>query len=156
MSVTYIYKFDNIFNLGKDLLAFLSIFVSFFIYVILAKVIAGPAAILYSNGNEKIAVWTAFALLFAFTFIAGFLGGWMSRERIGPLFGGIIAAIYILTYNDHTLISKAIFYAPYANLGSDTVLLGLSLTLFNFLWGGKLGEQFGFRRDRKHLLPEEV
>jgi hypothetical protein len=146
---------DIIFRTGI-LLTFLSIFVSFLIYAILARGIAGPASVLYTNGNERIAVGLAFVLLYFFTLIAGFLGGWMSRERIGSLFGGIIAVIYILTYNDHSLISRAIFYAPYANLGSDTVLLGLAITLFNFLWGGKLGEQFGFRKDRKQLLLDEV
>jgi len=156
MSVYYKSWFDRYYRQDLNLLAFLSIIVSFFIYAILTKAIAGPAAILYTNGNEKIAVGAAFALLFAFTLIAGFLGGWMSRERIGPLFGGILAVIYILIYNDHSLISRAIFYAPYASLSSDTVLLGLAITLFNFLWGGKLGEQFGFRRDRKQLLPDEV
>lgn len=129
---------------------------SFLIYAILVKAIAGPASVLYTNGGEKTAVVAAFALLYAFSLIAGFLGGWMSRERIGPLFGGIIAVIYTLTYNDHSLISRAIFFASYATLGSDTVLLGLAIILFNFLWGGKLGEQFGFRRDRRRLLPDEV
>jgi len=138
------------------LLVIISIPLSFFIYVIFSWAIAGPMAGMYSYGQEQIGVITAFALLVIFSFISGFLGGYISRERIGPLFGGIITAIYILSYNDGTLISKAIFYAPYATLGSDDVLLGISSILFFFLWGGKLGEQYGFRKDRSRLLPEGV
>jgi len=138
------------------LLVIISIPLSFFIYVILTRAIAGPAAGLYSFGHEQQGVIAAFALLFAFSFISGFLGGFISRERIGPLFAGIITVIYILSHNDGSLISKAIFYAPYATLGSDEVLLGISGILFTFLWGGKLGEQFGFRRDRSRLLPDGV
>jgi len=135
---------------------FLSIPISFLIYEILARAIGTPLAMLYPGNSERLGVIIAFVFLFAFTFLAGFIGGWMSRERIGPLIAGIITVIIIFAYNDHTLISRAIFYAPYATLSSDTVLLGIAIVLFNFLWGGKLGEQYGFRRDRKHLLPDEV
>ena len=134
----------------------LSIPISFLIYLLLARIIGGLLAGMYSMGHEQAAIIVAFILIFIFSLAAGFTGGFIGRDRIGPLFGGIIAAIYIMTVNDHTLISRAVFYAPYANLASDNVLLGLSLVLFTFLWGGKLGEQFGFRRDRDQLLPEGV
>jgi hypothetical protein len=134
----------------------LSIPISLILYLGMTRLIAGPLAGMYSIDHERIGVTLAFIMIFAFSFISGYSGGYMARERFGPLFAGILAAIYILTYNDATLISKAIFYAPYANLASDDVLLGLSIVLFTFLWGGKLGEQAGFRKDRSHLLPEGV
>ena len=154
MSIFYVSRYY--YSKVKVLRVFLSIPISFIIYEILSRAIGSPLARFYPGNSEKLGVVLAFVLLFAFTLLAGFIGGWMSRERIGPLFAGIITVITILAYNDHTLISRAIFYAPYATLSSDTVLLGIAIVLFNFLWGGKLGEQYGFRRDRKHLLPDEV
>jgi hypothetical protein len=141
---------------SEKLLTFLAIPASFIIFFILIRIIAGPLAGMYHMGAEQSAIITSFLLIFIFSFLAGFLSGMMGRDRIGPLFGGIIAVIYILSVNDNSLISRAIFYAPYANLAADNVLLGLSLILFTFLWSGKLGEQYGFRQDRNRLLPDGV
>src|SRR5262249_37850564 len=72
-------------------------------------------------------------------------------DAFPSILGGLIAACALWFLDTNSAWAQTVLKAPLTSLNSDEVLLGLSLLLFAFLQGGRLGERAGLAQFRHDL-----